>query len=49
MAKVYQNIFTNLKGALLPLRQLLAIGSPLKMMKNAFYFTPKAFLVLKII
>ena len=38
-----------LKGALLGLRQSLGIESPLKMMKNAFYFTSKALLVLKII
>ena len=36
------------KGALSGLRQFLATKSPLKMMKNAFYFTFKAFLVLKI-
>ena len=49
MATAYQNIFKNLKGTLLRLRQLLATGSPLKMMKNAFYFTSKALLVLKIL
>ena len=38
----------DVKGALSSLRQFLAIGSPLKMMKNAFYFTSKALLVLKI-
>ena len=36
------------KGALSGLRQFLAAGSPLKMMKNAFYFTSKALFVLKI-
>ena len=36
------------KGALAGLRQFLANESPLKMMKNAFYFTLKALLVLKI-
>ena len=36
------------KGALLSLRQLLAIESFLKMMKNAFCFILKALLVLKI-
>ena len=36
------------KGPLSGLRQFLAIESPLKMMKNAFYFTSKALLVLKI-
>ena len=30
------------KGALSDLRQFLATESPLKMMKNAFYFTLKA-------
>ena len=35
------------KGALSVLRQFLATESPLKMMKNAFYFTLKAFFVLK--
>ena len=30
------------KGALSDLRQFLASESPLKMMKNAFYFTLKA-------
>ena len=34
------------KGALSGLRQFLAIKSPLKMIKNGFYF--KAFFVLKI-
>ena len=35
------------KGALSDLRQILATESPLKMMKNAFYFTSKAiFLVM---
>ena len=37
-----------LKGALSGLRQLLATESPLKMMKNAFYFTSKALFVLNI-
>ena len=36
------------KGALWGLRQFLATESPLKMMKNAFYFTLKALFVLKI-
>ena len=35
------------KGALSDLRQFLATESPLKMMKNAFYFTLKAFFLLK--
>ena len=33
---------TSFKGALSGLRQFLATESPLKMMKNAFYFTSKA-------
>ena len=36
-----------LKGALSGLRQFLAAESPLKVMKNAFYFTSKALFVLK--
>ena len=43
------DIFGNfLKGTLSGLRQFLATESPLKMMKNAFYFTSKAHFVLKI-
>ena len=37
-----------IKGALLGLKWFLATESPLKMMKNAFFFTSKAFFVLKI-
>ena len=37
-----------LKGAISGLRQFLATGRPLKMMKNAFYFTLKVLFVLKI-
>ena len=37
-----------LKRELSSLRQFLATGGPLKMMKNAFYFTSKALFVLKI-
>ena len=37
-----------LKGALSGLRKFLAIESPLKLMKNAFYFISKALFVLKI-
>ena len=37
------------KGALSGLRQVLVTESPLKMMKNAFYFTLKALFVLKIL
>ena len=39
---------TLIKGALSGLRQYLANESPLKLMKNAFYFTLKPFFVLKI-
>ena len=35
-------------GALSGLRQFLATESPLKIMKNAFYFTSKALFILKI-
>ena len=37
-----------LKGAPSGLRQFLATQSPLKIMKNAFYFTLKALFVLEI-
>ena len=37
-----------LKGTLSGVRQFLANESPLKMMKNGFYFTLKALFVLKI-
>ena len=40
-------IKSSLKGALSGLRQFLATESSLKMMKNAFYFTSKAFFTLK--
>ena len=40
--------FLSLKGALSGLRQFLITESPLKMMKNAFYFTLKALFILKI-
>ena len=36
------------KDALSGLRKFLATESPLKMMKNAFYFTSKTLFVLKI-
>ena len=36
------------KGVLWDLRQCLATGSPVKLMKNAFYYTLKALFVLKI-
>ena len=38
-----------LKGTLKGLRQFLITESPLKMMKNAFYFTLKAPFVLKVL
>ena len=41
-------MLSKLKGVLSGLRQILAIESPLKMMKNAFYFTSKVHFVLKI-
>ena len=41
-------IFSSFKGALSGLRPFLASESPLKMMKNAFYFTSKSLFVLKI-
>ena len=36
-----------LKGALSGLRQFLATESPLKLMKNAFYFISKTLFILK--
>ena len=46
----FKNITTlPLKGALSGLRQFLAIESPLKAMKNTFYFTSKALFILMII
>ena len=41
--------FHCIKGALSGLRQFLANESPLKMMKNTFYFKSKALFVLKIL
>ena len=46
--KEKQDKANKLKGALSDLRQYLATESPLKMMKNAFYFTLKVLFVLKI-
>ena len=40
--------FKELKVALSGLRKFLAIESPLKMIKNTFYFTSKAPFILKI-
>ena len=37
-----------IKGTLSGLDQFLATENPLKMMKNSFYFTLKAFLILKV-
>ena len=42
------NLDKFVKGALSGLRKFLATESPLKMMKNTFYFTSKALFVLKI-
>ena len=38
----------DIKGTLSSLRKFFATESPLKMMKNAFYFTSKSLFVLKI-
>ena len=45
----HQILHIQIKGALSGLIQLLAIESPSKMMKNAFYFTSEALLLLKIL
>ena len=37
------------KGALSGMRRFMASENPLKIMKNAFYFTSKALFVLKIL
>ena len=42
------SLLTCFKGALSGLRQFLATESPLKMTKNALYFTSRAVFVLKI-
>ena len=42
------NNFAHIKGALSDLKQFLATESPVKMMKNAFYFTSKDPFVLKV-
>ena len=47
-AKKKKAFLCNIKGAFSGLRPFLATGSPLKMMKNAFYFTSKALFVFKI-
>ena len=41
-------IILHIEGALSCLRQILGTESPLKMMKNAFYFTSKALFVFKL-
>ena len=41
-------MLSSVKAALAGLRKYLAPESPLKMMKNAFYFALKAFFILKI-
>ena len=43
-----QKIKFSIKGALSGLKQFLVTESPLKMMKNAFYFISKALFILKI-
>ena len=48
MLQIKRNDLSNIKGALLGLRQYLVHDSPFKMMKIAFYFTLKALFVLKI-
>ena len=48
LRKTWRFIIFNFKDALSGLKQFLATESPLKVMKNAFYFTLKALFVLKI-
>ena len=45
----YENSKDAIRGTLSGLRQFLAAESPLKMTKNAFYFTSKVLFVLKIV
>ena len=40
--------YADIKGALSGLRQFLVTENPLKLIKNAYYFTLKALFVLKI-
>ena len=47
--QIYNKSKYNIKGALSGLRQFLTTESPLKMMKNTFYFNSNALFVLKII
>ena len=46
--KIKNYLYKSGKGALSSLRQSLATETPLKIMKNTFYFTLKALLILKI-
>ena len=46
---IFNCFIANLKGALSGRRQFLEIESPLKMMKNVFFFTSKALFILKIL
>ena len=48
LRKTWRFITFNFKDVLSGLKQFLATESPLKVMKNAFYFTLKALFVLKI-
>ena len=45
---VFIKLVSLIKGTLSGLRQFLATKSPLKIMKNALYFTSKALFILKI-
>ena len=49
--EIKSRVLESIKGAVsgLCFRQFLSTKSPLKIMKNAFYFTLKAILVLKIL
>ena len=46
--KIKPDSVITVKGTLSGLRHFLATESPLKMMKNAFYFTTKVLFILKI-
>ena len=43
MFQLYQKVFSIVKGAISNLRLFLATEVPSEVMKNAFYFTLKAF------
>ena len=45
----FLNFLWSIKGALSGLRQFLTFETPLKMMKNDFYFILKAYFILKIL